>query len=413
MRTIIITIAVILTFGFCNSAQSQIRNVEYKVNTINGNELQYWIYLETGKEESVSPTFWKEPGFPKDLTVEIRDESSDDIIGEGKIKEGIGGIPGNKFLIISFTKLPEKEINMLLEAKKSYYLSIKKELDIQLIDSNDIKTGKLLITPEVLKNATMGKLKLSKNYVDLLVKSSGNISLLYDNFIDLSTEVATNDSEKTNYVVKFNYHSLYSNKTNWISWATKGRIATKENDPLSEFAIYPVYLSKVFFPDNLVPAYEISLLAGMESNQKFTMQRVGVTGSVQSLFPNIIDFTGGENRLRLKPVIKIGAKGLFEYQDKRLNQTNDNDGEVFTELYYYIPVFKMYSLLIVGDAFNVFTGRNSGYGWKYKYDLTFGLEIPGTELKVIAKYSQGGNDVNYSYDSQLLLGFMLDFFERK
>jgi hypothetical protein len=182
---------------------------------------------------------------------------------------------------------------------------------------------------------------------------------------------------------------------------------------LNEFALYPIYLNKIFFPEKAVPAYEISLLAGMESNQKFTMQRMAVAGCVQSLIPNLIDFTGGANRLRLKPVIKIGLKGLFEYQDKRLNQSKDNDGQAFAELYYYIPVFKTYCVLIEGNAFNVFTGKNSGLGWKYKYNLTFGVEIQGTELKVIAKYSQGENDVNFIYDSQLLLGLMLDFFEKK
>jgi hypothetical protein len=413
MKTIIRTIILTLIIAVVSSISAQIKSTEYKVNTIDGPELQYWVFLETEKTELISPSFFDEPSFDKDIVIEIKDADNEDKIGEGEIDESSGGIAGNCYLIITFKKLNEKEINALVEGKKNYFLFVEKDIVIQLIDTNGQKTKIISIKPGVLKSATIGKLKLPENYVDLLIKSSGNISFLYDNYIDLGTEVGTNDSEKTSYSMKFNYHSIYSSKAKWISWQAHGRISTKDNDPLNEFALYPIYLNQIFFPEKILPAYELSLLAGLESNQKFTMQRIIVTGSIQSIIPNLIDFTGGANRLRLKPVVKIGAKGLFEYQDKRLDQSKDNDGEVIAELYYYIPVYKTYCVLIEGNAFNVFTGNNSGFGWKYKYDLTFGVEIPGTELKVIAKYSQGENDVNFIYDSQLLLGLMLDFFEKK
>ena len=398
-------IIIISIFIFTISRSQSIDSVVYQVNTVgkstNG-DLQFWIYLKLNQNEEFSLD-----NLDNTHEIEIRNKEDDKSIGKGVLPKQISS--NNNYIVGNF-ELTKGLIKYLIDERSSYYLYSKEDIIIKIDNTIDsTKNREIVITPSVLKAATLDKLKFSKDYFDLLLKKYGDASFLYGNFIDAGTQVYTDDSSKSNYVFQFNYTtSLFYSRH--FSVAASGRFSTKTNDPLSKFSIFPLYYNYLYF-NEYVPL-QATILSGIEANQNFTIQKFSAGGEVQAIIPNFIDFTGGENRIRLKPVFKLGMKWLKEYRTNDKYNQSDNDGQVFTELYYFIPVYKSYSLLLTGNAFNNFTGITSGNGWLYQYNLTLGVELPVTGLNVIAKYSQGSNDINYEYDSQLILGLIMDLFDK-
>lgn len=396
----------LLIFILCGDVfPQQIDSVVYQVNTIGANELQFWIYIRLGSNEVISlkNNF---PQFNSEYNISIRKNENDVTAGTGKIswKE----IPAFGKYIIGKFDLNRELIKEITDSENQYYLYCEKDIKIIIGNKTDtVKERIISISPSELKSATLNKLIFSEEYFNLLLKKYGDASFLYGNFIDAGAQVETEDSSKSNYVFQFNYNtSLFSSR--YFSLAASGRFSTNSNDPLGKFTFYPVYFNYLKF-NNIIP-FQATFQAGIEGSQNFTIQKMSVAGSLQAIIPNFIDFTGGENRLRLKPILKAGLKDLWQY--KNLQFPNSNDGQVFAEIYYYIPVFKIYSLLLQGITFNNFSGGNSGRGWLYQYNFTLGMEVPKVGFKVIAKYTQGSNDINYQYDSQLILGLLMDLFEK-
>jgi len=395
---------IILIIVLNNISYSQIKSVNYQVNTIGKAELNLYVYLDEKNYEYLPRHFKSKPDYPTNINIQIVNAENGAPIGKMTIDDEPAGSGGNNYLIFRFSNSKEETIKELVEGKVPYYIKIDKNIVIHLEDSLDIETRQIIITPEVLKAATVNKLKLSQKQVDLLVKTQGGISFFYDNFINAGKQVDTDDSSKTNYLLSFSYHA---NLFKSLNWSISGRFSTKKDDPLNKFQFFPLNLNLFKQFRSLYVGADAQI--GMESNQKFTLQRINVTGDLQTIIPNIVDFTNGANRLRLKPVVKIGLKGLFEYKKLQSNTVKSNDAQIFTEVFYYIPILSIYSFLIELNAFNTFKGQNGGNGWKAFYSLTLGVEIPKTDFKVIAKYQKGENDINYKIDSQLILGLMMDF----
>ena len=126
-----------------------------------------------------------------------------------------------------------------------------------------------------------------------------------------------------------------------------------------------------------------------------------------------MDLTFGENRLRLKPVVKLGAKFYKEVANNRPVQINNKEfsNQAFGEIYYYIPVHNVYSLIIEGRAFYDFNkSLNVEGNLKSNYSITFGLEVPKTKMKTIFKYTKGVNGVTFEKNEYIVVGLLMDSF---
>lgn len=402
--TVSLIICILITSGY--SYSGSIDTVTYQVNTIGASELQVWIFLNMRDDERISRRNNIQQ-FNSEYKIEIRNNENDATAGSGIINWNQIS-PNNKFIIGKF-ELSKSLIQEIIKPENNYYLFTQSDIKVIINNKNDTSIERnIMISPAELKAATLQKLIFSEEYFNMLLKKYGDASFLYGNFIDAGAEVDTDDSSQSNYVMQFNYTAplLFSK---YLSIAASGRFSTKSNDPLSRFSVFPMY-NYLYF--NKAVPMQMTLFSGIEGNQNFTTQMFSAGGGVQAIIPNFINFTGGENRIRLKPILKVGMKWLKEYRTEDRSEQLGNDGQIFCELYYYIPVYKSYSILLTGNTFNNFTGNTGGNGWLYQYNLTLGVELPVTGFNVIAKYSQGSNDVNYEYDSQLILGLMMGLFEK-
>jgi hypothetical protein len=151
--------------------------------------------------------------------------------------------------------------------------------------------------------------------------------------------------------------------------------------------------------------------AGLEADQVFSYCRF--TGNLhwEGILPNLVDLTYGADRLRLKPIMEAGLKVYREIRNDRKKEGKDSSfpGIAYTQLYYNIPVSKMYSLELEGKAFYDFNIMNNpDKKVKFLYSVTFGMEIPKTGIQTIFKYSNGETDIRYARTSTLLIGLSAD-----
>jgi hypothetical protein len=378
----------------------QIGNVEVKVNTIGTAE----IYIQADLVFDTTYIVDSPELAARMYSFELKNLNDDTEIAGGGQYEPVRATQRSLLFIVK--NLDKDLIDLLVSGKIGYYISVKHPLFVRVYKPDSNLADTLTITPEQLKSCSSSNVKLSEKQMRALIDAAGGEAHLYHNRIDLGKKASITDSTKNAYLVSFivSQPFLFSGNV----FYAKGTLSTDKEDPLTSVLIYPVTCSQFFkmpafgYPSNVVGQI------GLEGSQDFSASRINLNVYSESIIPNIIDLTFGENRLRLKPILKIGAKGLFELKTAA-PAGKTNHAEIFSELYYYVPVMKNYCLIVEGNACWLNDGTNRV---RNSFSFTMGVEIPGTSLKTMAKYSVGENDVNLSYDSNLVLGLVMDIFEK-
>ena len=189
-----------------------------------------------------------------------------------------------------------------------------------------------------------------------------------------------------------------------LFWSLNTRLSTNTADSLNYISFSPINLA--WYSRNF--ARQLDLKLSNESDETFTNKRAALDGSFQTIIPNFVNFTTPQdNRLRLKPIINIGAKGYYDYSN---NMTAYTSGQGYAKLYYYIPVYNNYSFIINGTAFyDMSSQRNPGHRLSTNYSLVVASELPVTGFKAILKYENGKSDYDSKTGSTVIIGLMMDF----
>jgi len=281
------------------------------------------------------------------------------------------------------------------------------------LDNGDV----LIINSEALRQATLGDIVLTEEQNKLLVAKRGGAHTLYQNKIDFGIRGDTPDSMSRQFALSFSFFGVPLDEVPWWTFAVKGNVSTNKHDPVSELRLFPITVGQMFGLEKGKPLQtgEVRFLVGIEGEQSFKKKRLNGSLYYTTLLPNLVDLTFGKaNRLRLFPVIKLGVEYWDELNDADLPGPLEKGGKFGGELYYYVPVIDHYSLLIEGNF-----GFPFGGGFKKKYnvddfisrfDVTLGYEVNGADLKVLAKYSFGQNDISFVEDTRILIGVAVDFF---
>lgn len=272
----------------------------------------------------------------------------------------------------------------------------------------------LIITPEALKAATLSEITLSEENRKRLLAKKGGAHTLYQNKIDFATRGDRADSTKREFVLTYSYFGTPLENLSWWAFAAKGYLSTNKQDPLTEIKIYPITIGHVYGLDAGQPLKtgEVRIWLGLDGNQSLRRSRLNASFYCTTLFPNFVNLSYGNDRLRLKPVVKLGIEVWDELEDGGIPGDRMTGGKIGGELYYYVPIMKNYSLLIEGEFGYLFgADLKQKYGtpdFINRFDATLGYELPNADLKVIAKYSFGQNDINFERDDKLLLGLAID-----
>ncbi len=193
-----------------------------------------------------------------------------------------------------------------------------------------------------------------------------------------------------------------------IFWSLTTRLSTNFSDSLNFIDFSPITLawsSKDF-------SKELNLKLENESDQNFTNKRAAVDATFKTIIPNLVYLTTPQdNRLRLKPIVNLGAKGYYDYSN---GITAFYSGEGYFKAYYYIPVYNNYSLIINGMAFyDLSTMRNPDRKISTNYSVTVASELGTSGFKAIVKFENGKSDINYKSGQAVVLGLLMDFLKDK
>jgi len=340
-----------------------------------------------------------EPGF------ELRSVTDEQVLPLDRAQVVAGGILVQGKIIVG-DNLKEK---LKLLRKDDTYIHIDGPLRVPLTDGDVI-----IISPEVMRQISQSRIIISDADEQMLVDARGGMAALYQNGIDFGTSVSRADSLQREYNLSFEYYDRPWSSAPWWAIHATGLISTESDNPYSRLDIYPVAVGSRSGLANGSPfrTHELMASLGVQGDQSWRYQRAALDLNYSTLTPNLVNLTGGAHRLRLKPVITLGVQLWHEFnEDEAVG--NDAGGRVGGELYYYIPVMSRYSILLVGE-FGLPFGKikdkldaPDSYG---KLDITFGLEVI-EDLKLIAKYTVGQNDLTFTDDNQLLLGLTADMFK--
>ena len=183
-------------------------------------------------------------------------------------------------------------------------------------------------------------------------------------------------------------------------------MSTNEKDSLNHLYIYLVNLDiSENSKSNLFAQFRV------EGTQTFSSGRAVANLSYQSIINNFVDFTYGSNRLRLKPVLNLGAKVYREFDNMRTGENAENvlSAQAFGNLYYDIPLFDIYSIIVEANAFFDFNDSvNPNQDIGFNYSIALGVDVPKTPFKTLFKYKDGRIDVNNLDDSNLTIGLLAD-----
>ena len=315
-------------------------------------------------------------------------------------------IYGNSFIGFQFN-VSSLFMNKVLAGNADYFIETKDTLFIELINDELKDTIRGVITPDQIRVHTRNKLVLSEEEMEELTQSMGGEINMMANNIDFGFLPGDkSNSGTTEYYIGFDHRTKYKFlKESPLFFQASGLVSTNFRDSLNHLRIYPLSYSL------MNKRNEIACQAGIEGNQVFSAYRF--TGDIhwQGVISNLIDLTYGINRLRLKPVIQSGLKIYQEVENNRPvgNNTNVFSGIAYAQAYYYIPVLRLYSLVIDGNVFYDFNRHaNPDKELKFLYTVTMGMEIPKSGIKTICRYSYGETDISYARTSTIMIGLMAD-----
>lgn len=315
--------------------------------------------------------------------------------------------PGH-FDIVFKVEADSALIEKILSGQVGYFIEIDKNLIIEIVKDGEDPV-KYVLTKEQVKKATIKKQLKDEMNQEMLESLGGEIKLVENNIDFGLIPSEESNSGKTEYFVDFSYSNGYKLFDFPLTVNTEGKLSTNSKDSLNYFEFYPVGYK--FNKGKSV----FSFNAGFEGDQSLSNYRA--TGDVywQGILPNLINLTYNENRLRLKPVLKVGIKLYKEIENNRpVDNDNQFSNMFYVDAYYYIPVMKAYSIILEGGTFYDFnTKTNPDNELKYSYSLTFGVEIPKTGLKTIFKYTNGESEINYTSTNYFMIGLMADLFTDK
>tara|TARA_R110001632_G_scaffold66891_3_gene157319 strand:- start:7122 stop:8390 length:1269 start_codon:yes stop_codon:yes gene_type:complete len=393
-----------------------IENSDIKINTYSPNKINTIVIQLNIGFKGIFNDYEIIPGTFKDLNSEFKV-----VLKSKKFNALIKDVKFDKvftrknFIQIDLSNISNELIQKFKSSESDFYITANNNIKLKiwkkdtLTTVQDIEINKIQIEEKTKQDS----LTLTDTMIQEYINSKGGEIVMTQNKLDFGV-IPVENSSSTNVEVNasFSYRKRYSFLSSKIPvfFTAEGLISTNAKDSLNFLSVYPVNYNFSKGTNQFIGQL------GFEGNQTFSNYRVTANFFWNGIIPNLVDLTFGENRLRLKPVVKLGAKFYKEVANNRPVQINSKEfsNQAFGEIYYYIPIHNVYSLIIEGRAFYDFNkSLNVEGNLKSNYSITFGLEVPKTKMKTIFKYTKGVNGVTFEKNEYIVVGLLMDSFRIK
>ncbi|NVN95848.1 MAG: hypothetical protein HXX18_11250 [Bacteroidetes bacterium] len=388
-----------------------IKSTNILINTVKENSIEIKLEVDLSKDylgyEIDDESFAK---LNTNLNAKLISKKCNTFLNKGeKVEVNIS----KKEIVFTVKNVSDELIKLLNDSIADIYIKTNKDIYFNIIKGDSVTAIKTLkIDLNQIQKSTRSQIFLTESMTKELINAKGGNVFLSQNQFNFGVIPSENSSSnKTEYQVSFKYRKQYSFYNNLpVFFYTEGTISTNSRDSLNYLSVYPLNINFIKCDQGVIGQI------GIEGNQVFTNYRISGNFYWNGIMPNIIDLSYGEDRLRLKPVIKVGLKLYKEVQNNRTVELNSKEfsNQIYCEYYYDIPIQKIYSLRLEGAAFYDFNLKaNPDKKAMFNYSIIFGIDIPKTDFKTIFKYVKGTNGISYEKNDYLMIGFMMDLLSTK
>jgi hypothetical protein len=384
---------------YCGWGQAKISRTDFKFNSIGEASVILELVVSLPHDEIINDETFHE--LNQNLSPSLQSVGNT-VNGDGLTVSIDPAV--NNTIRITLEKFTQEQLKALYKHGTDCFIAIAAPVQF----TSD-KNNRYSFSPQEIKTATHQSIKLNSATLSELIEAKGGPIYSIQNNIDFGVVPKTSETEQTEYYIRFGYRTSYPLNNVPLFFFAEGLLTTNSQDSLNYITIYPINYKLAG------KLSEVVIQTGVEGNQRFSNFRSSASIYWQGLIPNLVNFTMGEDRLRLKPVLKIGARFYQEFENNRPAEVSGNESanQLYADFYYYIPIKKIYSATLQANTFYDTNKKvNPNKEVKYNYALTLGVDIPNTGIKTIFKYAAGENNITYKKDEIFLIGFMADLFSK-
>ena len=355
-------------------------------------EISFNLLLDAPLDASRSSELWENENL-SDIS-DLRDAASQEIVAQLTL------VALDKLIRFKVSD-PKADLARRISNREILtYIHLSTDLPVIMQDGTRTK-----LTPAMVRELS-AQISLSEARLAALEDVAHGRQRIYEDQLDLTREVGEADSLTAQYVLSYQLSQNIA-RTPLVIEAT-GRLSTDEDNPLNRLDFSLLGRTGVNRFDLGTPMFYSAYLSGsVFGTQTFENAAASIELGADVLFPNVVDLTGGANRLRLKPVVGVSLGYRRQFDDQELFDGEQNLFEIGYEAAYLIPVLEKYTLSF--DSEGTYNEKAKGEAFFHTTSLALYYDLPPDDLKVLAKWEVGRNEFSYDQDNMVLLGVIADF----
>jgi hypothetical protein len=332
------------------------------------------------------------------IVADLRDAASEEMEVVAALE-----VSANDNLISFAAQDPGADVaRRIFKGEMSVYIDLSGDLPLILQDGTRAR-----LTPAQVQKLS-AQISIGEAELDALEHVATGQQRAYENRLDLAREVGEADSLTAEYALSYQLSQpIPALLPLPLIAESRGRLGTDPDNPLNRLEFALVLAIPGVHRFGRSPVFGSAYFsAGVLGNQTLdsTAALIEVGGNL--LLPNLVDLTGGANRLRLKPVVGASFGYRRQFQDQQLFEERDS-WEAGYESAYIIPILNKYTLALESEG--SYNPRARGEEFFHTTSIALYYDLPAEELEVLAKWDIGRNRFSVEQDSRVMLGIIADF----
>ncbi|UCG61256.1 MAG: hypothetical protein JSV52_13185 [Candidatus Zixiibacteriota bacterium] len=395
LRLVLRVLAIVVSLS-ASACTVEIVGLDIKVNAKEVTEIWFTFTLS----EEIDDISSSDSMSDSTLDLKLRRESDDSVVVNFP-EDCLGfGVSSVTFKLVS----PSRHLaTYICSGEDSHYLEPAANIVVVTYDGSiDI------LTPDEVKSFSLSSIEMTERDCERLKRAQATDSDIYDFTLDLAREIKGDDSAETEYAITYSYRRPTA--IPYVGFESAGRLSNNRYNPMNNirFRLLANTRPKTISMAKKEFSGQLFVEAGLSGNQTLDTSSAGVHFGLEAVTPNLVDLTGGENRMRLKPIVKLGGGYVRHFQNQPLFGGKRDTWELFIDLYYYIPVAKEFAL--IWEAHSRFSEDiELSDHWIWRQSVMFAYDLPLEDLKALVKWESGRNGFTIEKDSKLLIGLLMNY----
>jgi hypothetical protein len=381
----------------CQTTFPEIQVSEFSVEINTAARIEIWFVFHVSKDiedgttlDSLKPS----SGFHAELVVEGEETRAYEL--EANAQKGHIALKS-----VGMDKKDKGVVKKIYDGRLKGHIEFNKDAKITLLNGSIA-----VLTVEKARKLSRDKLKLSESQRDIIDETLSDGRLYEEDRFEIKRTIDKDDTLKTEYAAEF----AWSQPLFWspLSIGVSGRLSTQSDNSLNRTEAFLNLSTSIDSAFGQLFIYSLFIEPSVKGTQSLDTSTLAINGGFTSLIPNLVNFTAGSNRLRLKPILTADLHYVRHFRKQPLYDNATESFGITLKLYYYIPLADKYALIYDGVA-----SYNNKYqmddGLNFRHSIALSYDLPLEDLKVAFKWETGKNEFMTKSETDALVGILLDY----